>query len=527
MTEIRELPIPLNQGMTMQKKHSWLVFLLFTLILVVTRLPSLEEPLDNDSGANAFFARQILRGEALYGKFHPGHHLPGIYYTYEIAFKLFGDRDIAPKLLLLPLTLACAWFVYQMGRLFLNDLCGLLGAVFFILVSSQLLLKGTTVETEHFANLPLTAGAFLAIVLLRNKASAWQFVWVGLIGALCILYKPVYIAPLVIAGTSVLAEAWLQRSQTHALRTAFLRLAWMSVGLLVPLAIVAAYFASLGLWDRLMLVFKIGFLYMQGGGMLGWLPPPFGFPVFWMGVNNAALLIFGLAGTYRCLRRAIPLRNTEQLPNLMLGFWLIISFAEAGLRRGGWHQYALLVVPSLALMAAYEITAAYERWKVKNSERPARVGMSVMFALVILNFGVMEYAIYSHYFAYKLGRISYEDFLYGYTDSATTGAAALNAELIGDYLRTHTAPNDLVYLATVSVQAYYYSDREPPTEIIWPNYAFVNASTSQILDANTKYIVLDKPEKIEHPQWLMDGLKRYYYLEAVIGGHEIYRRQSP
>ena len=515
----------------MRKKHDWILFLLLTLILVVTRLPSLEEPLDNDSGANAFFARQMLRGEVLYDKFHPGHHLPGIYYTFEIAFKLFGDTPIAPKLFLLPWTLACAWLIFQLGRRFINNLSGRLGGVFFLLVSSQVLLKGTTVEMEHFANLPLTAGTFLSIVLLRNKAPAWQFIWVGFIGAVCLLYKIIFVAPLAVAGISILAEAWLNRSQTNALKTAFLRLVWMSIGLFIPLATVAAYFASLGLWDRLLLVFKIGLEYMQGGGMLGWLPPPFGFPIFWMGVNNAALLIFGLMGTFRCARRAIPLRNQENLTAFMLVLWLTISFAEAGLRRGGWHQYALLVVPPLALMAASEITTAYDRWKVKNSERQAILGMRIMIALVILNFGMMNYGFYSNYIVYKLGRSSYEDFIHGYTDTATEtaaiGAVALNAELMGNYLRANTTSDDLIYLATMSVQAYYYADREPPTEIIWPNFVFVTGSADQILDPRTKYIVLDKPERMEHPQWLMEGLKRYYYLEAIVGGHEIYRRQSP
>ncbi len=512
----------------MYKKYNhWFLFLLLTLILVITRLPSLEEPLDNDSGSVAFFARQLLRGEVLYDKFHPGHHLPGIYYTFAVAFKLFGDTPIAPKLFLLPWTLACAWLIFQMGRLYLNKPSGLLGAVFFILVSSQVLMKGTTVEMEHFANLPLTGGTFLAIVLLRNKVPAWQFIWVGFIGALCILYKVVFIAPLAVAGISILAEAWRMRSQTNTLKIAFSRLVWMSIGLLIPLAAVGAYFASLGLWDRLLLVFKIGFLYMQGTGMLGWLPPPFGFPIFWMSVNNVALLIFGLIGTYRCARRAIPLQSADDLTNFMLAFWLIISFAEAGLRWGGWIQYALLVVPPLALMAAFEITTAYDRWKVKNSEKQAVLAMRVMIALVILNFGVMESEHYNNYFAYKLGHISREDFIYGYTDAAGTGAVALNAEVIGNYLRTHTTPDDHVYLATMSVQAYYYADREPPTEIIWPNFTLVTGSADQILDPHTKYIVLDTPEKIEHPQWLMDGLNRYYHLETVIGGHEIYRRQSP
>lgn len=515
----------------MHKKYNWILFFLFALILIVIRLPSLDEPLDNDSGANAFLARQMLRGEILYDKFHPGHHLPGIYYTYEIAFKLFGDTPIAPKLFLLPWALACAWLVFQIGRSFLNDLSGLLGAVFFILVSSQLLLKGTTVEMEHFANLPLTGGVFLSIVLLRNKAPAWQFTWVGFIGAVCILYKIVFVAPLAIAGVSILAEAWLNRSQTHAWKIALLRLVWMAIGLLIPLAVVGAYFASLGLWDRVLLIFKIGFGYMGGSGMFPWLPPPFGFPILWMAINNAALLVFGLLGTYRCTRRAIPLRNTENLINFMLVLWLVVSFAEAGLRRGGWHQYVLLVVPSLSLMAAFEVTMAYERWKTKTTERQAITGMSVMIALVVLNFGIMNYSLYSNYIVYKLGYISREDFIHGYTNTATKtavlGTIALNAETIGIYLQAHTTPDDLIYLATESVQIYYYADREPPIDILWPDFIFATGPAERIFTPRTKYIVLDTPERIEHPQWLMDGLARDYDLETTIADHEIYRRRSP
>ncbi|RPJ27661.1 MAG: hypothetical protein EHM33_07300 [Chloroflexi bacterium] len=511
----------------MHKKYDWVLFILFTLILIATRLPSLDEPLDNDSGSVAFFARQMLRGEVLYDKFHTGHHLPGIYYTFEIAFSLFGDNPIAPKLFLLPWALACAWLIFQMGRLFLNNLSGLLGTVFFILISSQVLLKGTTVEMEHFANLPLTAGVFLSIVLLRNKAPAWQFIWVGFIGAICILYKINFVAPLAVAGISILAEAWLKRNQANVLRTAFFRLAWMSIGLLIPLAVIGAYFVSLGLWDRLLIIFKDGSGYMRGGGMLAWLPPPFGFPIFWMSVSNAALLIFGLLGTYRCARRAFPLQNKDNLTNFMLVLWLIISFAEAGLRRGGWEHYALLVVPPLALMAAFEITQAYERWKIKSSERQAILGMGVMIALVILNFGVMNYDFYSHNIAYKLGHISREDFIHGYEGTSGTGPAALNAEAIGNYLQAHTTPEDLIYLGTMSVQAYYYADREPPIDVIWPDTIFMTGPAERIFDPRTKYIVLDTPEKIDHPQWLMEGLSRYYYLETIIGDQEIYRRQSP
>jgi len=517
----------INQQGWMNKYHDFALCIAFALLLIVVRVPSLEEPLDNDSGASAFTARQILRGEVLYDKVHPTHHLPGIYYTFAIAFKLFGDTPIAPKLFLFPWALACTWLVFQMGRRYLNYLSGLLGAAFFILVSSQVSLKGTTAETEHFANLPLTAGVFLSIVLLRNRAPAWQFIWVGFMGAIAVLYKVHFIAPLAVAGISILAEAWLNRSQTAAWKMAFLRLAWMSVGVLIPLAAVAAYFASLGLWDRLLLIFKIGFGYMHASGMLEWLPRPFGFPIFWMGVSNAALLIFGLLGTYRCARRAIPLRSIENLTSFMLALWLVISLAEAGLRRGGWENYTLLVLPPLALMAAFEITTAYERWKAKNPERQALVAMSAMIGLVLLNFGVMNYDFYSHYLAYKLDRISREDFIRGYAGTTGTGPAALSAEVIGNYLQAHTNSDDLIYMASESVQPYYYADREPPVDILWPEFLSVTGPAERIFDPRTKYIVLDTPERMEHPQWLMDGLQRYYYLETTIDDQEIYRRQSP
>src|SRR5215216_2155313 len=112
-------------------KKDWILLLVFAILLVTVRLPSLAEPLDNDSGSVAFFARQMLRGDILYREFHPIHHLPGIYYTFVLAFKVFGDNPYAPKLFLFPWALACTWLVFCMGRLFLNELSGLLAAVFF------------------------------------------------------------------------------------------------------------------------------------------------------------------------------------------------------------------------------------------------------------------------------------------------------------------------------------------------------------------------------------------------------------
>lgn len=506
-------------------KKIWLVLFLLTLLLVAVRLPSFDEPLDNDSGANAFFARQMLRGETLYDRFHPTHHLPGVYYTYLAAFKLFGDRDIAPKLFLLPWALACAWLIYDLGRTIADERTGLLGAVFFILVSSQVSLKGTTVEMEHFANLPLTAGVLLCMVLIRNRAPAWQFIGVGFLGAVGVLYKIIFVGPLVVAGIIIPAAAWLDGGDRQSCKTALLRLTWTFVGLVIPVMSVAAYFASLGLWDRILLIFQLGFGYMKDSGMLDWLPPPFGFPLFWMSASNSALLIFGLFGVYRHARRVFPFRSMDNLMHLAVMSWVTISFVEAGMRRGGWEHYALLVVPPLALMAASEIGTAYQRWNVPH--RQAMIRTAAMASLVILNFGFMNFDFYSHHIQYKLGLISYKDFIYGYAGTSGSGPDIYHSESIGYYIKAHTTPEDLIYLASNNMQTYYYADRRPPIDIIWPGYIFVGGPAERIFDPRTTYIVVDRPEKIDRPQWLVEGLSSFYRLEIVLGQQEIYRRRTP
>lgn len=510
----------------MNKKQVWLILLLLAIFVSVVRLPSLEEPFDNDSGVFAFHARQMLRGEPLYGRFHPTHHLPGIFSTFEFAFKLFGDRQIAPKLLLLFWFTACAWLLYLMGRSFVNDLAGILAATFFTLVSSQVLLTGMTAKIEQFANLPLTAGVFLTVTLFRKKTPAWQFVWVGLVGAICILYKITFVTPLVIAGISILMMAWLERSRIGSGKTALFRLIWMTIGLTVPLTLVGAYYASLGMWDGLFLVLTLGLGYVNDPNLMSvsWLPRPFGFPVFWMSVNNIVLMVLGLIGAYRFTRRSIPLRDTNNLINLILVLWLIISFALAGLRGGGFPYYVLLVVPPLAFMGAAEIGDSYQRWKATSARRAAALGAGILTAFVVINFAWINLDLYSHYISYKLGKISYKDFLYGYRG---TGPRSWNAEVIAEYIADRTSPDDYIYVWSSDVQIYYFADRNPPIDILTPVYISATGPPERIFNPQTKYIIVDVPERLARPEWLMAGLARYYELETVIGDKELYRRQLP
>ena len=505
----------------MPRKREFFIFCFLALLVVALKLPSLDLPLDNDSSEHAFFARQMMRGEILYAKYHTGHHLPGIYYTFVLAFKLFGDNPVAPKLLLLPFACGCAWLIYLMGRTFFDERSGILGAIFYTLVSSQVLFSGTTAEMEHFANLPLIATVFLFLILRQKNSSAVDFIWIGVLSAVSILYKIVFIAPLATIIVSLLIESWLERGKTDAWKTLCFRLISIAIGLLLLLTLVGTYFAIKGLWERLMLVFTLGVHYfgdtnLLAGGIM--FPRPFGFPLFVMAVNNTPLLVFGLIGTYRLMRRSFPMQSSADMTDFTLALWVIISFASAGLRGGGYEHYALVVLPATALIAASEISHAYQHWQYSLTHQQAFLGASTLTALIVINFFWANFDLYRYYFPYKWAQI--------FTENSAIQYYPDPQQALVDYIKIHTTPDDFVYVWSDNITLYYSVNRLPPIDILMPYYVSATGPPQRIFDPRTKYIILDEATAIFRPQWLINGLDENYFLETTIGGKELYRRKT-
>ncbi|MFZ5880201.1 MAG: ArnT family glycosyltransferase [Chloroflexota bacterium] len=501
------------------RKQTILIFFALALLVLLARLPSLSMILDTDSSANAFFARQMLRGETLYDKYHSAHHLPGIYYTFLLAFQLFGDNPLSPRLLLFGFMIVNTWLVFLMGRDFFDQRAGMLGAVFYVLISSQVTLSGTSAEMEHFANLPLTATLFLALVLLRRNAPAAAFFGVGALGAICVLYKIIFVGSLAAAGLTILLAAWMARREAGNLKKTLARVGAVTFGFLLPLGLVGAYFASLGLWSRLLLVFTLGFTYFNDTNLLvGDVAffKPFGFPLFMVAMNNLPLLVFGALGAFRLVRRSISLRTPENLVDLSLALWLVISFALAGLRGGGFAHYVLVVGPPLALVGGIEISVTYARWKEVYTPKPAWLGAGVMVALILGFYAWRNTDLYLPYIARLTGQ-QFKPTAYQEYDE--------RQYLLSDYIAAHTSADDYIYVWSTNLQEFYYADRLPPTDILWPEYVSALGPPERIFTPRTKYIIVD--DKKRRPQWLLDGLKRDYVLETVIMGTEIYRRAAP
>jgi hypothetical protein len=173
-------------------------------------------------------------------------------------------------------------------------------------------------------------------------------------------------------------------------------------------------------------------------------------------------------------------------------------------------------------VAGIEIARNHERWKTTSNEVRARLSTGLMIGLVIALFFISNNNLYRAYFPYKMGRISYEEFC------ARISSFSINdIRPVAKYINIHTDADDFIYAWSKSVQVYYFADRLPPVDIIWTSDISSTGSPQRIFERQTKYIIVDPIEGFPRPEWLVDGLSRYYVLETTIMDKQIYRRVEP
>ncbi len=503
--------------------REWLMVALLLLLVVLLRLPSLEHPFDNDSAANAYHARLIARGEPLYGSHHPAHHMPAVYYTYALAFLLFGDSLGAVKFLLMLWIIATVYLLYRLGALVMDRAAGVLAAVFYAILTAQLWMWGNSAEIEQFANLPRIA-AFLVLLYLTSRypvdtqpGPAWKFVFVGLLGAATFLFKAIYLSPLILAGVVLLTELWRHRTKPGVWPASLKRGLWLGVGFIFGLLMAAAYFWFLGLLPRFLLVFSLGQGYVNNSSE----GPQYVLlhPIVGLAYNNVALLTFSLVG----FLIVVINKNHRATSTFYVAIWYILSFIEAGaFVRVFRFYYYLLIVPPLALLAAWLLVQIYDEIKSQNHIANHLLAPLVGGILLIvgLSFSVVQnYNYYYHYVQYKLGQETHREFL---IKGSPFGPQLVLLQDLADYIQAHTTPTDRIAYWSDNVQLYYLADRQSPLDVIWPHYVEISGPSRRLFSSPPKYFIVDPA----HPRfdWMQSELAKHYALETVIYDQEVYRR---
>ncbi len=512
--------------MSVRLNKQWLWLLGVFIIAILLRLPALDMLIDNDGGARAYHARLILAGDPLYGTHHTGHHLPAIYYTYALAMAAFGDSAWAIQFLLLLWTLPTVYFLYRLTFELTEDWAtAVLAALFYAILSAHVQLWGQTAETELFANLFRIMALWLLVVLLKRQRPAWQFMGVGLLAAGAFLYKPVYLSPLALAGLALLITWSRRRSKGDSWQWLWRCSGATALGFLTGLLPVLLYFVSEGLWERLLLVFTLGQSYGAANslnpevasGAVRWLLYPL-LPLYGLGINNAFLLIFSLAAALLILINKALRRS----PLLWLLIWYLLSFVEAGINLELFAHYYLLIVPSLAVLAAWFIRKLYRDLLAANKGFWATAVLSTLL-VIALGISAWENSMYWwHYLRYKTGSASLEDFV----ESGWPGFGARLTRVsdLANFVATETEPDENVYYWSEDVQLYYLAERRPPIDMIWPIDIAATGPPQRVFARQTSLIVVDERREPTPPDWFLAQLAANYVLEAEFDEQLIYRR---
>jgi len=514
------------------RRLRYLVWPWLILLVTLTRLPALYLPFDNDSAANAYHARLISEGEPLYGTHHPGHHLPAVYYIYSFAGLLFGEGSRAVKLFLIPWTILTAYFVYRIGKQLASPATGPLAATFFSLMTSHVSLKGTTAEIELFANLPLAAAVFFSIELIARDKNTSRFAIIGFLGAIALLFKAVYIAPLLI----VLLLMYESYPRSGFWQKNAHRLLCISAGFLAVILPVLAYFSSKGLTTRFLEVFKFGSEYAGDLGLIETVIAMLFAPLYVLSINNLPMLVCGIAQIIAIFHRRWKFNwSAQSLPRsdgivgscshsssaeLGVALYLIFAYAAAGIGRPGFVHYNLVIVPPLSLLAAYSITLIWRKTASPPSYRRYWVG-GILVALIISATLFSNRRLYYHYLRYAWGQESYNSYL---QNSSLEGRSYLEAKRLADYLIPRCSVGDNIYLWSDNMELYDLVPFRVPVENPWPYYADRFGPPARIFAPKTAYIILGETILRPRPEWLYQGLSSSYRMVAIIGGYEIYQR---
>jgi hypothetical protein len=167
------------------------VVALLTVIILVTRLHTYDEPLERDLATYAVIAHGLRDGRSLYSDLWD-HKPPAIHVAYWAAETVAGFGPGSVYLLGVLAAMATLLGVLRAGRTRrLGVLTGLWAAAFWVVTSGDLTLQGNQPNTEVFLNACLIWALALLAGMRYSKGDKAGVIAAGVLLALATLFKPV------------------------------------------------------------------------------------------------------------------------------------------------------------------------------------------------------------------------------------------------------------------------------------------------------------------------------------------------
>ena len=422
---------------------AWLAVSVVIAAAAAIRLRLLDVPLDRDEGEYAYFGQLLLGGVPPYALAY-NLKLPGIYGVYALVLAVFGQTPAAIRIGLIVVTSATTAVMYLLGARLAGPAVGVAAAAIFAALSLNPKLLGLAAYAEHFALLPVVAGALLLWRVARLRRPVPVLVCGALFGLGLLVRQSaaLFVAGgvfyLLVANPEVVADPEApERSRRGSGRAGAL----FVVGAVLPLALTCVGLLAAGTF-RTFWFWVVSYApYYQADLSSGWrnLVRTLGAaaPSTSVALTLAAVGVAAVLRDRRRDRRAFVLALTA---SAVLGTMMGLQFRP---------HYFLLALPALALLAGLGLTAL--------AELPAlgRVLSSVLLAVAL---GQPLYASRAVLFELTPDQVS----------RAVYGRNPFPESVeIARYIREHSEGGDRIAVVGSEPQIYFYSSRRSATGYIY------------------------------------------------------------
>lgn len=495
---------------------SWIALGVIVLAVAAIRIRLLQIPLERDEGEFAYMGQLMLQGIPPY-KLAYNMKYPGIYAAYALMMGIFGQTIAGVHIGLLLVSSTSIVLMFLLAKRLFNPLAGVLSAACLAVMLVDPGVLGTSAHATQYA-LPFVLGGCILMLKAIESGRIGSVIGSGLLFGMALLMKQ---HAALFVGFGVLYYLWAQFRSTQLSKGRLIgNAALMAGAAIVPFMITCALLKSAGVFGTFWFwTFTYARQYVTE------LPVDRGIEMFKHYIPKVVtpcFLIWIMAGVG--LTSLIWSKQVRRSGVFLLGF-LVIGFLTVCPGLYFRNQYFVLMLPAVALLASAGVVAIHDSF---GRIFPQAKTLAVIITLIaVLN------PLYRH-----------QDFYFRMTpNEACRSMYSINpfaeAIEIGDYIKKHSTPKDLVAVLGSEPEIYFYSQRHSATGFIY-TYGLMEkqkfASKMQrdmireIETARPRYIVfsnitsswLPDPESDQTIiMWTQDYVRRAYHLVGVTEMNDI------
>jgi 4-amino-4-deoxy-L-arabinose transferase-like glycosyltransferase len=169
------------------RHRSWLIVGAVMLMVFAVRIRLRDMPLERDEGEYAYAGQLMLQGVPPYKEAY-NMKLPGTYAAYAVIMAVFGQTPSGIHVGVALVNAASIVLMFLLGRKILDEITGVVAAVFYALLSTSYSILGLQGHATHFVVLPALAGFLLLLKAVRERRLLW-YLLCGVLMGLAFLMK--------------------------------------------------------------------------------------------------------------------------------------------------------------------------------------------------------------------------------------------------------------------------------------------------------------------------------------------------